>query len=92
MYEFKKQNSTPLPIERVEDEHDEEKDFMPSFWWNNRRYHLDTDFEPVRRNPACGDDGIPEEITLVESDRYSDPMYLAFPDEGHVDIYKEKEK
>lgn len=40
-YKFIKQNSKPVPIECVEDEHEESRDFQPSFWWNNRRYFLD---------------------------------------------------
>ena len=31
-YEFVKQNSEPVPIECVEDEHEEARDFQPSFW------------------------------------------------------------
>ena len=39
-YEWVKLNDEPIEIEYVEDEHDEEYDFQPSFWWNNQRYHL----------------------------------------------------
>ena len=87
-YVFVKQNDLPLLIERVEDEHEEEMDYRPSFWWWNRRYHLETDFEPVQR--SVYDDGIPESITLVESGQYADPMFLELPDEEHVNIYKER--
>ena len=34
-----------VPLERVEDEHDESRDYEPSFWYNNRRYYID-DFAP----------------------------------------------
>lgn len=86
-YVFKKENTKPVPIEHVEDEHLEERDYLPSFWWNNRRYFPEEDFEPVRRT---GYDEIPENITMVESNNWTDPMYLEFPDKEHVNIYKEE--
>ena len=34
-----------VPLEHVEDEHDESRDYEPSFWYNNQRYYID-DFAP----------------------------------------------
>ena len=89
---FVKENETPIPIEKVEDEHLEERDYLPSFWWNNRRLFPEEDFEPVRRT---GYEEIPENITMVESDNWADPMYLEVVDvdgEKHVNIFKERGK
>ena len=50
---FVKQNKDPIPIESVPDEHEEAYDFVPSFWWNNRRYFLQ-DFIRCHNNPWIG--------------------------------------
>ena len=49
-YAFIKQNKEPVPIECVPDEHEEARDFLPSFWWNNRRYFIQ-DFIRCHNNP-----------------------------------------
>ena len=37
--EFYKMNQGgEIPIETVPDEHDETRDYEPSFWWDNRRH------------------------------------------------------
>ena len=45
MDEFKKINEEPIEIEYVEDEHDEDRDFQPSFWLAapgyNKRYYIE---------------------------------------------------
>ena len=41
MCAFVKQNTDPILIETIEDEHEASRDFQPSFWWNNHRYYLD---------------------------------------------------
>ena len=79
-YEFIKQNSEPVPIECVEDEHEESRDFQPSFWWNNRRYFLD-DFTRCHNNPWIGYTKYPEHIhannTKIGS-IFTDPIFFNY--------------
>ena len=72
-YEFIKQNSEPVPIECVEDEHEESRDFQPSFWWNNRRYFIQ-DFIRCHNNPWIGCAEYPEHIPAYEADQYVNPL------------------
>ena len=81
-YEFIKQNSEPVPIECVEDEHEESRDFQPSFWWNNRRYFLDN-FTRCHNNPWLGYTEYPEHIHAFESDNYHDPLFLELTGINH---------
>lgn len=37
-------------IDSVPDEHEEQRDYELSFWWNNKRYYLN-DFIRVHNNP-----------------------------------------
>ena len=89
-YEFIKQNSEPVPIECVEDEHEESRDFQPSFWWNNRRYFLD-DFTRCHNNPWLGYTEYPEHIHAFESDNYHDPLFLELMNDEELNIYLERE-
>lgn len=89
-YEFIKQNSEPVPIEYVEDEHEEFRDFQPSFWWNNRRYFLD-DFTRCHNNPWLGYTEYPEHIHAFESDNYHDPLFLELLNDEELNIYQERE-
>ena len=89
-YEFIKQNSEPVPIECVEDEHEESRDFQPSFWWNNRRYFLD-DFTRCHNNPWLGYTEYPEHIHAFESDNYHDPLFIELLNDEELNIYLERE-
>ena len=87
-YEFKKLNDTPIPIEHVPDEHEEARDFLPSFWWCNRRYFLD-DFTRCHDNPFVSGT-YPDYIHAYELDNYVHPLFISTPDNSHVDIYEER--
>ena len=87
--QFIKQNDEPIQIEYVEDEHDEEFDFEPSFWWNGRRYHL-ADFIRCHNNPWISDYGIPDYIHAMEADNYYHPLYIELIDDDYINIYEEK--
>ena len=90
MDEFKKINVEPIEIEYVEDEHDEDRDFQPSFWLAaagyNRRYYLE-DFTRVHNNPWIGGDW-PENIHAVESEEYYNPIYIELIDDSAVNVYE----
>lgn len=88
MTEYKKQNAEPIEIEYVEDEHDEEHDFQPSFWWGNRRHFLE-DFIRCHDNPWVGGD-FPEHIHGYEADNYWNPLFIEITNGGDaVNIYME---
>ena len=84
-YVYVKQNEVEIPIETVEDEHDEEKDYAPSFWWWNRRYYLE-DFIRVHNNPWVYDD-FPEYIHGMEADEYYKPLFIEIVDDSTVNVY-----
>ena len=84
--QFIKQNDEPIPIEEVEDEHYEELDFEPSFWWNNHRYYL-KDFIKYHNNPWVSDFGIPDYIHAVEADNYYHSLYIELIGDEYVNIY-----
>ena len=89
MTEFIRQNDAPLPIERVPDEHEESRDFLPSFWWFNRRYFLG-DFVRVHNNPWIGsDEGIPEYIHGIEADAWVCPLFIELIGDEAVNVYRE---
>jgi len=89
--EYVKQNEDWIEIEYVPDEHDEERDFQPSFWWNNQRYYLDR-FIRVHNNPWMG--GIsdaPDYIHGYEADNYWHPLYVEVSESGDcVNVYEAK--
>ena len=90
---FVKLNDEPIEIEYVEDEHDESRDFQPSFWWWNRRYYLD-DFIRIHNNLWVSPvyDEYPEYIHAYESDNYHNPLYVEIVDGGdYINVYEEKE-
>ena len=90
---FVKLNDEPIEIEYVEDEHDESRDFQPSFWWWNQRYYLD-DFIRIHNNPWVSPvyDEYPEYIHAYESNNYHNPLYIEITDDGdYVNVYEEKE-
>ena len=89
-YAFIKQNEEPVPIECVEDEHEEARDFQPSFWWNNRRYYLDN-FVRCHNNSWLGPVEYPEHIYAYEADQYVNPIFIELVDGEHINIYEEKE-
>ena len=86
MDKFIKLNDEPIEIEYVEDEHQEERDFTPSFWFNNRRYYLD-DFMRTHNNPWIADT-YPENIHGYESDEYYNPLYIELIGDEAVNVYK----
>ena len=86
---FIKQNDEPVEIECVEDEHEEARDFQPSFWWNNRRYYLD-DFIRCHNNPWVGGE-FPEHIHGYEADNYWNPLFIELIGDEFVNIYEEQE-
>ncbi|MBQ1758828.1 MAG: hypothetical protein IIZ94_04000 [Prevotella sp.] len=83
---FEKQNYEPVPIEYIEDEHDETRDFQPSFWWNNRRYYLDQ-FVRCHNNPWILDT-FPEHIHAMQYDQYYEPLFLEIIGGDYVNIYQ----
>lgn len=88
MAEYVKQNEDWIEIEYVEDEHDEERDFQPSFWWNNRRYYLD-DFLRCHNNPWVSDN-FPEYIHGYEANEYYHPLFIEIADSGDcLNVYEE---
>ena len=95
MTEFKKINEEPIEIEYVEDEHNEERDFEPSFWLAaagyNRRYYLDS-FIRVHNNPWIGASEYPEHIHAVEADEYYRPLYIELVGDEAVNVYEAIDK
>ena len=89
-YVFVKLNDEPIPIEYVEDEHEESRDFQPSFWWYNRRYYLD-DFIRCHNNPWYPGYGIPDHIHGVEADNYRSPLFIELIGDDAVNVYREDE-
>lgn len=91
-YVFEKLNDEPIPIECVEDEHEERRDFQPSFWWFNRRYYLDS-FVRCHNNPWMPT-GVefPEHIHGVEADSYCSPLFIELIGDSAVNVYKEKRR
>ena len=88
-YEYIKINDEPIEIEYIEDEHDETRDFEPSFWVNNRRYYLN-DFLRTHNNPWIGGD-FPEYIHGVETENYYNPIYIELIGSDAVNVYEYKE-
>ena len=91
MDEFKKINEEPIEIEYVEDEHDEDRDFQPSFWLAaagyNKRYYID-DFVSVN-SPWCGYGGdFPDHIHAVEVENYYNPVFIELIDDSAVNVYE----
>ena len=89
MLTFIKQNALPIPIEYVEDEHDPEKDFSPSFWWNNHRYYCEN-FIRCHNNPWIGPCDFPEYIHAYEADNYCHPLFLELIDNESINVYEER--
>ena len=88
--EYHKLNRRPIEIECVPDEHEEENDFKPSFWWYNRRYFLEN-FIQVHHNLWMGfDDTIPEYIHGVEADKYVHPLFVELIGDSAVNVYEER--
>lgn len=83
---YKRLNDEPLEIEYVEDEHQEENDFKPSFWFNNKRYFID-DFTRTHDNPWVGGDW-PEFIHAFESEEYYHPLYIELIGDCVVNVYE----
>ncbi len=84
-YEILEKN---IPIECVEDEHDSERDFEPSFWYWNKRYYLN-DFIRVHNNPWVLDD-YPSFIHGYESENYYSPLFIGLDDACEtVTVYRE---
>ena len=90
MTQFIKLNDEPIEIEFVEDEHDETRDFEPSFWFNNRRYYLE-DFIRVHNNPwISSTDDFPENIHGMEHDSYYNPLFIETLGGSTVNVYQER--
>ncbi len=92
MAKYIKLNEEPIEIEYVEDEHDETRDFQPSFWWWNERHYLDN-FIRVHNNPHMG--GIqdaPEYIHGYEADNYYNPLFIELIEDVAVNVYEYKEE
>ena len=84
---FKRVNPSPIEVESVIDEHDENRDFELSFWFNNRRYYMN-DFIRVHNNPWIYDD-YPEYIHGYESENYYNPLYIELlEDNEHINVYE----
>ena len=90
MMDYVKLNEEPIEIEYVEDEHDEERDFQPSFWFENRRYFLN-DFMRTHNNPWIGDN-YPDYIHGYEADEYYHPLFIELVGgDVAVNVYRYKE-
>ena len=86
-YAWEKLNNKPLPIEYLPDEHDDAKDFEPSFWWNNRRYYV-CEFIRCHNNPWMGCSEFPKFIHGMEADEYIRPLFIQLVGENeHDDDY-----
>ena len=78
--DFKKLNDEPIAIEYVEDDHEEDRDFQPSFWFENRRHFMD-DFVRAHNNPwVCGE--WPEFIHGMEVGVYHNPLFVEIVNGG----------
>lgn len=84
-----KLNIEPIEIEFVEDEHDATKDYISSFWWNNKRYYLQ-DFTRTHNNPWVYNN-FPEYIHGYESDNYFHPLFIEIVGDEAVNVYEEVE-
>ena len=85
--EYRKINDDWIPIEYVEDEHEEENDFKPSFWVKNRRYFID-DFVRTHNNPWIGGEW-PDYIHAYEAEEYYHPLFIELsPDGEAVNAYE----
>lgn len=90
--DFEKLNDEPIEIEYVADEHDESRDFVPSFWFENRRHYLD-DYVRVHDNPWFSSyDNFPNYIHGIEGDVYSHPLFIELIDGEYVNVYRENER
>ena len=89
MAEYIKVNEEPIEIEYVPDEHEEENDFKPSFWWNNRRYFLEN-FIRTHNNPWVGGEW-PDYIHGYEAESYWNPVFIELIGDEAVNIYEYKE-
>lgn len=88
-YTYKKLNDEPIQIECVLDEHEESRDFTPSFWFGNRRHYLD-DYIRTHNNPWIGTPDFPEYIHGMEADVYVKPLFIEILDSGDaVNVYEE---
>lgn len=88
-FTFKKLSDEPIPIEYVLDEHEESRDFVPSFWFRNRRHYLD-DYVRTHNNPWIGCAEFPEYIHGMESEAYVKPLFIEIVDNGDaVNVYEE---
>lgn len=89
-YEFRKLNDEPIEIEYVEDEHEESRDFQPSFWFENSRHFLD-DYVRVHNNPWIGGEW-PEFIHGMEGSVYFRTLFIELVDgDSAVNVYREYE-
>ena len=89
MSEYRKLNTRPVAIVMVIDEHDENMDFEPSFWFNNSRHYL-CDFMRVHNNPWIYDD-FPDNIYAMEANEYYHPLFIELLDDECINIYEEKQ-
>lgn len=88
-FTFKKLSDEPIPIEYVLDEHEESRDFVPSFWFRNRRHYLD-DYVRTHNNPWIGCAEFPDYIHGMESEVYVKPLFIEIVDNGDaVNVYEE---
>ncbi len=77
-----------VTIEMVEDEHLEELDFEPSFWFENRRWYL-KDFIRCHNNPWVGADSFPEYIHGYDAENYFNPIFIELVGDEAVNSYRE---
>ena len=86
MENFKKLNSEPISIDFVEDEHEECRDFEPSFWFSNRRFYI-SDFIAVHNNPWMAVNDFPDFIHGMEQNNYHNPLFIELIDGNSVNLY-----
>lgn len=86
-----KKESDWIEIEYVEDEHEEENDFKPSFWFENKRHFLDN-FLRTHNNPWGGISDCPDYIHGYEADNYWNPIFIEIANSGDaVRVYRAEE-
>lgn len=88
---FEKQNAEPLQIEYIEDEHEEARDYTPSFWYNGSRYYLE-DFIRLHGSPWISGADYPEHIHGVEANNYYTPLYIEIIGSEEVNVYRAAEE
>lgn len=75
-------------IDYVEDEHDDSRNYVPSFWFRNKRHYLD-DYAKTHSNPWLSGE-FPEHIHGMEMYEHYHPLFIELSRNGEqVRVYEE---